>query len=92
MKKCESLCLFKSPQSWAISNTYIQHKDTVQENPDDEESAPQLEEYPNARVATGVSMMMYDDGENRFNALGESFSKLFGCFLQNKVDSTTMCQ
>lgn len=90
MKRCETLCLFEPPQAWAISNTYIQQKEILEVFPDDEESAPQLEDYPNARVATGVSLMMYDDSDNRFNALGDSFAKLFGCFSNKKVDPTTM--
>lgn len=93
LKRCQSLCLFKPPQAWALSKNCTQCKGGKSLN--SESDVSESKKYPLARIATGVSSLMFDDGENIFyrNALGESIAKLFDCFLLKEGEaSTVVCQ
>ena len=94
MKRCESLCLFKSPQPWALVTNYKQNKDIVGVNAQNEVeismSLSVSQQFPKAKIASGVSLIMYDDGDidkNHFikNASPNDYVKKFGTFLQNTL-------
>ncbi len=92
MKRSESLILFKPPKAWALRSNYTQCKEA-----DDElemsSSLSQPKEFPHARIATGVSSIMYDENGRRFNGLGDSFVKFLGCFIDiQPTPFSKMCQ
>lgn len=97
MERCKSLILFEPPKAWALSNNYMHYKDRINEKSRGKGeitlsiSAPK--EFPNARIATGVTSIMYNENEKPYNGFGESIVKLFGYFAQTcTARSTTMCQ
>ncbi len=83
MKRCESLYLFKSPQSWALKTNYCPNKDEIECNAAGEVkvSLSVPKHFPNAKIATGVSSIM-TDGEN---TSGVAYVKKFGDFLQSTL-------
>jgi hypothetical protein len=105
MKRCESLCLFKPPQSWALANTYHQTEndkmiETFNTNMEKAEvshslsSSSSLMEFPNAKIASGVSSIMYDGEDNNYSCFDLNSAKnhavvqKFGAFVQNTINYT----
>jgi hypothetical protein len=105
MKRCESLCLFKPPQTWALANTYHQTEndkmiETFNTNMEKAEvshslsSSSSLMEFPNAKIASGVSSIMYDGEDNNYSCFDLNSAKnhavvqKFGAFVQNTINYT----
>lgn len=66
LKRCQSLCLFKEPKSWALTMTYNQSNDTVklpsESEINDSISTLVPDEYPLAKVASGTSSISDNGG------------------------------